>query len=67
MKTAELVTRLRRAGCVFADEEARILRSAARDAAELDRLCARREAGEFLEHVVGFLEILGEQIGRAHV
>lgn len=62
METAELVSRLRRAGCVFAEEEAQILRRASRDADELDRLCARREAGEFLEHVVGSLEVLGEHL-----
>lgn len=62
MESAELVSRLRRAGCVFAEEEARILRSASRDAAELDRLCTRREAGEFLEHVVGSVELMGERL-----
>src|SRR5690625_6479776 len=81
MESGELVSRLRRAGCVFAEEEARLLRGAARDAAELERLCTRREAGEFLEHVVGSVELMGERlavrpgvfvprqrkIGRAHV
>lgn len=62
MESAELVSRLRRAGCVFAEEEAGILRGASRDAAELDRLCTRREAGEFLEHVVGSVEFMGERL-----
>jgi len=62
MESAELVSRLRRAGCVFAEEEARILRGASRDAAELDRMCRRREAGEFLEHVVGSVELMGERL-----
>lgn len=62
MESGELVSRLRRAGCVFAEEEARLLRGAARDAAELERLCTRREAGEFLEHVVGSVELMGERL-----
>src|SRR5690625_2700140 len=62
MESGELVSRLRRAGCVFAEEEARLLRGAARDAAELERLCTRREAGEVLEHVVGSVELMGERL-----
>jgi release factor glutamine methyltransferase len=50
-----LVRRLRRAGCVFAEEEATILRQSASDAAELETLCARRVAGEPLEHLVGWV------------
>ncbi|MGP4914902.1 N5-glutamine methyltransferase family protein [Brachybacterium tyrofermentans] len=54
-----LVERLRRAGCVFAEQEARILLEASAGV-ELERLCARREAGEALEHLVGRVEIGGE-------
>lgn len=54
-----LVERLRRAGCVFAEQEARILLEASAGA-ELEQLCARREAGEALEHLVGRVEIGGE-------
>lgn len=54
-----LVERLRRAGCVFAEEEARILLEAS-EGVELEQLCARREAGEALEHLVGRVEIGGE-------
>lgn len=57
-----LVDRLRRAGCVFAEQEATVLEGAASDSPELERLCARREAGEFLEHVVGGVEICGESL-----
>ncbi|MGO2534721.1 MAG: N5-glutamine methyltransferase family protein [Brachybacterium tyrofermentans] len=56
-----LVARLRRAGCVFAEQEARILLEASAGA-ELEQLCARREAGEALEHLVGCVEIGGEML-----
>lgn len=49
----DLVDRLRAAGCVFAEQEARVLRRAGRDPVALERLVARRCAGEPLEHVVG--------------
>ncbi|MBB0231265.1 putative protein N(5)-glutamine methyltransferase, partial [Streptomyces calidiresistens] len=48
-----VVARLRRAGCVFAEEEARLLIAAAPDPAELDTLIGRRTTGEPLEHVIG--------------
>jgi release factor glutamine methyltransferase len=51
-----LVATLRQAGCVFAEDEARLLRSAARAEADLDALVARRVAGVPLEHVVGWAE-----------
>ncbi|MFE0749445.1 N5-glutamine methyltransferase family protein [Gordonia sp. NPDC058843] len=44
---------LRRAGCVFAVEEAALLREHATGATELDQLVARRAAGEPVEHLVG--------------
>lgn len=62
MDTPELVARLRRAGCVFAEEEARALEDAAVDDADLDSLCSRREAGEFLERIVGSVELMGERL-----
>jgi release factor glutamine methyltransferase len=60
---AAVVTRLRAAGCVFAEDEAAILTGAARSAAELDLLVARRVAGEPLEQVVGWAEFCGLRIG----
>lgn len=54
-----LVGRLRAAGCVFAEDEARLLRDAAGSAAELTALLARREAGEPLEHVLGWAAFHG--------
>ncbi|MGY5763942.1 SAM-dependent methyltransferase [Brachybacterium sp. DNPG3] len=62
MDEHELVARLRRAGCVFAEEEARALRDAADRGGDLETLCARREAGEFLERVVGSVELAGERL-----
>ena len=57
-----LVARLRAAGCVFAEEEARLLREAAHDGAELEALAARRSGGEPLETVVGWAEFCGLRI-----
>jgi release factor glutamine methyltransferase len=56
---AALVARLRVAGCVFAEDEARLLVEAARSAAELEALVARREAGEPLEYLLGWVEFAG--------
>ena len=55
---AEVVARLRAAGCVYADREAALLLEAA-DGAALDELVARRVAGEPLEHVLGRVEFRG--------
>ncbi len=57
-----LVARLRAAGCVFAEQEAALLRSAAADEQELERLAVRRVAGEPLEQVVGWAEFAGLRI-----
>lgn len=57
--------RLRAAGCVFAEEEAEELRRAARDDDELEAMVRRRAAGEFLEHVVGGVEVMGERLAIA--
>jgi release factor glutamine methyltransferase len=59
---AAVVLRLRGAGCVFAEDEAALLRSAARSPAELDALVERRAAGEPLEQVVGWAEFAGQRI-----
>lgn len=57
-----LVTRLRAAGCVFAEEEALILRRHAADDDELARWADRRVAGEPLEHIVGVVEFAGLEL-----
>jgi release factor glutamine methyltransferase len=63
-----LVRRLRAAGCVFAEEEAALLTEAAEAAeaagsggaaARLEELTRRREAGEPLEQLVGWVEFCG--------
>ncbi len=57
-----LVEELRAAGCVFAEEEADLLRAAARDDGHLAALLARRVGGEPLEHVVGWAEFCGLRV-----
>jgi release factor glutamine methyltransferase len=57
-----IVTRLRAAGCVFAEDEARLLSSAARTPGELAAMVERRIAGTPLEHVVGWAEFRGLRI-----
>jgi release factor glutamine methyltransferase len=56
---ADVVARLRAAGCVFAEDEARLLLSAARNPAQLAALVARRVAGEPLEYILGWVEFCG--------
>ncbi|MDN5895471.1 MAG: methyltransferase, partial [Nocardioides sp.] len=56
-----LVERLRAAGCVHAEEEAALLSEAA-SGVELERLVARRAAGEPLEHVVGWALFDGHRV-----
>lgn len=60
--TDPLVARLRAAGCVFAEDEARLLREAAGSTAELEALLSRRLGGEPLEHVLGWAEIDGVRV-----
>ena len=57
-----VVARLRAAGCVFAEDEARLLTAAARTPAELDALVERRVSGLPLEQVVGWAEFRGLRI-----
>ncbi len=57
-----VVTRLRAAGCVFAEDEARLLVSAARSPADLAAMVDRRVAGLPLEHVLGWAQFCGLQI-----
>lgn len=57
-----MVSALRAAGCVFAEDEARLLIADAKDAAELAMKVRRRVAGEPLEHVLGWAEFDGVRI-----
>ncbi len=56
------VARLRAAGCVFAEDEARLLAAAAGSPAELDLLVEQRASGLPLELVVGWAEFRGLRI-----
>ncbi|MBT2457819.1 putative protein N(5)-glutamine methyltransferase [Streptomyces sp. ISL-86] len=57
-----IVARLRAAGCVFAEEEAQMIMSAAGSPAELEDMVERRVVGLPLEHVVGYAEFCGLRI-----
>ncbi|MFF8383901.1 putative protein N(5)-glutamine methyltransferase [Streptomyces kanasensis] len=50
----DIVTTLRAAGCVFAEDEAELLLASARSPADLDAMVARRVLGHPLEHVLGW-------------
>jgi release factor glutamine methyltransferase len=57
-----IVTTLRAAGCVFAEDEAQLLIFAARTPADLTAMVDRRAAGLPLEHVLGWVEFCGLRI-----
>lgn len=57
-----LSARLRQAGCVFAEEEARLLVRHADSAATLDRWVLRRCAGEPLEVLLGWADFCGLRV-----
>ncbi|MFE3140179.1 putative protein N(5)-glutamine methyltransferase [Streptomyces scopuliridis] len=57
-----IVTRLRAAGCVFAEDEARLLISTAATPDDLAAMVDRRVGGLPLEHVLGWAEFCGLRI-----
>ena len=59
---AEIVGRLRAAGCVYAEAEAELLLAAAATSADLADMVDRRAAGLPLEHVLGWAEFCGLRI-----
>ncbi|WP_326952621.1 putative protein N(5)-glutamine methyltransferase [Amycolatopsis sp. NBC_01286] len=59
---ADVVSKLRAAGCVFAEDEADLLLAAATTSAELESLVERRVAGLPLEHLLGWAEFHGLRI-----
>jgi release factor glutamine methyltransferase len=59
---AVIVARLRAAGCVFAEDEARELLAEAKTPAELAAMVDQRVAGLPLEHVLGWAEFCGLRI-----
>jgi release factor glutamine methyltransferase len=63
MPQAEVVTTLRAAGCVFAEDEARLLVAAAATPADLAAMVDRRVRGLPLEQVLGWAEFCGLRIG----
>jgi release factor glutamine methyltransferase len=62
MEEDQVVARLRAAGCVFAEEEARLLGEAARTPADLEAMVGQREKGLPLEQVVGWADFCGLRI-----
>ena len=60
-----LVVRLRAAGCVFAEDEARLLAEAAGSIDELERMVAQRVAGLPLEVLVGWASFCGLRVAVA--
>jgi release factor glutamine methyltransferase len=61
-RRSAIVARLRAAGCVFAEDEARLLVSAAQTSADLAGMVDRRVTGIPLEHVLGWAEFCGLRI-----
>jgi release factor glutamine methyltransferase len=57
-----VVARLRSAGCVFAEDEAAILMSAAATLLELDAMVEQRADGTPIEYVVGWAEFCGLRV-----
>ncbi|XRQ02339.1 putative protein N(5)-glutamine methyltransferase [Actinomadura welshii] len=57
-----IVARLRAAGCVFAEDEARLILSTARTPDDASAMVERRAAGLPLEHVLGWAEFCGLRI-----
>jgi release factor glutamine methyltransferase len=57
-----IIERLRTAGCVFAEQEARLLAEAATTPDHLDALVEQRVSGLPLEHVLGWVEFCGLRI-----
>lgn len=57
-----IVTRLRAAGCVFAEDEAELILSTARTPSDLAAMVDRRVAGLPLEHVLGWAGFCGLRV-----
>lgn len=57
-----VITKLRAAGCVFAEDEARLLRTTARTATELTTMLEQRVAGRPLEHILGWVDFYGMRL-----
>ncbi|MFF3906578.1 putative protein N(5)-glutamine methyltransferase [Streptomyces sp. NPDC001848] len=62
LSRSHVVSALRSAGCVFAEDEAELILATARTADEAARMVDRRIAGHPLEHVLGWAEFHGLRI-----
>ncbi|NED58350.1 putative protein N(5)-glutamine methyltransferase, partial [Micromonospora aurantiaca] len=62
MTESAIVSRLRAAGCVFAEDEARLILATARTPDDASAMVDRRAAGQPLEHVLGWAEFHGLRI-----
>ncbi|MEI2277412.1 putative protein N(5)-glutamine methyltransferase [Paenarthrobacter ilicis] len=59
IRSASIITTLRAAGCVFAEDEARLLLGAAESPEELAGMVEQRVNGLPLEHIIGWAEFCG--------
>lgn len=57
-----IITKLQEAGCVFAEDEARLLFASARTTLELSNMVELRKSGMPLEHIIGWAEFCGLRI-----
>lgn len=62
LQRSAIITRLRAAGCVFAEDEAELLISAAQTPADLVAMVDQRTRGLPLEHILGWAEFCGLRI-----
>jgi release factor glutamine methyltransferase len=62
LSSSAIVTRLRAAGCVFAEDEAELIISTAETPADLASMVERRASGLPLEHVLGWAEFCGLRV-----
>lgn len=63
---AEVVAQLRAAGCVFAEDEARLLIEAAHSPSDLAAMVAQRVSGLPLEPILGWVDFFGLRLKVAH-
>ncbi|TQK44483.1 release factor glutamine methyltransferase [Streptomyces sp. SLBN-118] len=62
LTSSAIVTKLRAAGCVFAEDEAKLILSTAGTPSDLAAMVDRRVAGLPLEHVLGWAEFCGLRV-----